>query len=164
MWCKILNRLSMLPHRCRYKKYFNISGYNIKSSNFFRGEWSFIYGEGKLEIGNGCYSGSRLGIYVADGYKCIIGDNTAISHNVRIYTSNRNPDDIIKNKCVISLKYGDVIIGENCWIGANVFINQGVKIGNNVVIGANAVVTRNIPSNSIAVGAPAKVIKIYEFE
>ena len=49
-------------------------------------------------------------------------------------------------------------------IGDNVCILPGVKIGNGVVVGANAVVNRDIPDNSIAVGVPAKIVKIYNFE
>jgi maltose O-acetyltransferase len=44
------------------------------------------------------------------------------------------------------------------WIGANVFINQGLTIGNNVVIEANSVVTRDVLSNTIVAGLPAKNI------
>lgn len=50
-------------------------------------------------------------------------------------------------------------IGDNCIIGAGAKIIGNVTIGNNVVIGANAVVTKDIPSNSTAVGSPARIIK-----
>ena len=52
-----------------------------------------------------------------------------------------------------------ITIGNDVYIGNNVILLPGVSIGNNVVIGAGAVVTKNIPSNSVAVGVPAKVIK-----
>ncbi len=52
-----------------------------------------------------------------------------------------------------------VRIGDNVWIGGSVTILPGVTIGDNVTIGAGSVVTKNIPSNSIAVGNPCKVIK-----
>ena len=51
------------------------------------------------------------------------------------------------------------MIGNNVWVGTKATILQGVTIGDNAVIGANAVVTRDIPANSIAVGAPARVVK-----
>ena len=51
--------------------------------------------------------------------------------------------------------------GQNdVWIGTGAVILRGVKIGNGAVIGANAVVTTDLPANCIAVGVPAKVIKI----
>ena len=52
-----------------------------------------------------------------------------------------------------------ITIGNNVYIGFGSVILPGVTIGDNVVIGAYAVVSRDIPSNSIAVGIPAKVIK-----
>jgi acetyltransferase-like isoleucine patch superfamily enzyme len=57
-----------------------------------------------------------------------------------------------------------VIIGSNSWIGENVCILKGVVIGEGAIIGANSVVTKDIPAFSIAVGAPAIVIKKYCFE
>jgi len=53
----------------------------------------------------------------------------------------------------------DTFIGKNCFIGANAIIMAGVNIGNEVIIGSGAVVTKDVPSNSIAVGNPARVIK-----
>lgn len=50
-------------------------------------------------------------------------------------------------------------VGNNVFIGYGTVILPGVTIGNNVVIGAYSVVSRDIPDNSVAVGAPAKPIK-----
>lgn len=55
-------------------------------------------------------------------------------------------------------------IGDDCWIGTNVAIVAPVKIGKHCVIGANSVVNRDIPDYSVAVGSPAKVVKMYDFE
>ena len=54
---------------------------------------------------------------------------------------------------------GEIIIGNNVWIGDKVTILAGVHIGDNVIIGANSVVTHDIPSNSVWAGNPAVVIK-----
>lgn len=57
-------------------------------------------------------------------------------------------------------EYGrPVVIGSNCWIASNVVIAGGVTIGEGCVIGAGSVVTRDIPSNSLAVGNPCRVIR-----
>ena len=53
----------------------------------------------------------------------------------------------------------DTFIGNNCFIGVRSLICPGVKIGDECVIGAGSVVTKDIPSNSMAVGVPAKVIR-----
>ena len=52
-----------------------------------------------------------------------------------------------------------ITVGNNVYIGNNVIILPGVTIGDNVVVGAGAIVSRDIPSNSVAVGVPARVIK-----
>lgn len=52
-----------------------------------------------------------------------------------------------------------ITIGDRCWLGINVVVLPGVTIESNCVIGANSVVTQNIPSSSVTVGVPAKVIK-----
>lgn len=54
---------------------------------------------------------------------------------------------------------GGIKIGNNVWIGDKVSILGGVTIGDNVIIGAGSIVTHDIPSNSIAAGMPAKVVK-----
>lgn len=54
---------------------------------------------------------------------------------------------------------GDIIIEDDVWLGHSVTVCAGVTIGRGSVIGAGAVVTRDVPPYSIAVGAPAKVIK-----
>lgn len=50
-------------------------------------------------------------------------------------------------------------IGKNCMIGVNAIVLPGVSIGDEVIVGAGSVVTKDIVSNSLAVGNPAKVIK-----
>lgn len=52
-----------------------------------------------------------------------------------------------------------IVIGNNVFIGYGAIVLPGVKIGDNVVIGAHSVVSRDIPSNVVAAGVPAKVIK-----
>lgn len=61
-------------------------------------------------------------------------------------------------------RIGLVCIGNNVFIGAESIILPGVRIGDNVVVGAGSVVTKNIPSNSVVMGNPARVVsKISEF-
>lgn len=50
-------------------------------------------------------------------------------------------------------------VGEKCFIGVNSIIMAGVKIGDQVIVGSGSIVTKDVPSNSIVVGNPAKVIK-----
>lgn len=54
--------------------------------------------------------------------------------------------------------HGKIVIGDNVWLGENVTILKGVTIGSNVIIGIGSIVTKDVPSNSVAVGSPAHVI------
>jgi acetyltransferase-like isoleucine patch superfamily enzyme len=57
---------------------------------------------------------------------------------------------------------GDIIIGNDVWIGLNAIILSGVTVGNGAVIGAGAIVVKDVPPYSIAAGNPAKIIR-YRF-
>lgn len=54
---------------------------------------------------------------------------------------------------------GDIIIGDDVWLGFGVTVLDGVHIGNGAIIGAGSVVTKNIPEESIAIGNPARIVK-----
>lgn len=93
-----------------------------------------------------------------------IGKNTAIAANVTITDIHHPYEDVqipIEQQDIITRP---VIIGEDCKIYNNVVVLPGVHIGKHCTIGANSVVTQAIPDYSVAVGAPAQVIKQYNFE
>ena len=60
------------------------------------------------------------------------------------------------------LHKGPTILGNNVWLGRSAAVMPGVTVGDGSVIGANSVVTRDIPPNSFAAGAPARVIRKLE--
>lgn len=137
-----------------YKKKFQIA------DDFrFNGDAIEFYGNGKIIIGYNSYIGSRSILQSANNCLINIGNNCAISHNVRIYTESSDPNQNFNTKAKKIKKNGNVLIGSGVWIGANVLINPGVVIGDNVVIGANSVVTKNIDNYSIVGGVPAKLIR-----
>lgn len=108
-----------------------------------------------IKLGKNFYSNHNLTIL--DGASVEIGDNVFIAPNCCISTAGHPIDKEKRNQ---GLEYAiPVSIGDDVWIGANVCILPGVKIGSNVVIGAGSVVNKDIPSNTIAVGVPCKVIK-----
>ena len=94
---------------------------------------------------------------VLDEARVTIGDDCFIGPNVSIYTACHSTDPVERNSRQEWAK--PVTIGHNVWIGGSVTILSGVTIGDNVTIGAGSVVIKDIPSNTVAVGNPCKVIK-----
>lgn len=102
-----------------------------------------------------------------DGNVIRIGDNALIAPNVQIYTAfhpanakdrfGEPREDGSFSFC--KTRTAPVIVGNNVWIGGGAILMPGVTIGDNVVIGAGSVVTRDIPSDSVACGAPCRVIR-----
>ncbi|GGB18978.1 maltose O-acetyltransferase [Agarivorans gilvus] len=86
-----------------------------------------------------------------------IGNHVFIGPNVQLYTAH-HPLDATTRKQHIGFAE-PINIGNDVWIGGNCVILPGVNIGDGAVIGAGSVVTKDIPSNSIAVGNPCRVQK-----
>lgn len=114
-------------------------------------------------LGDGVIIGPGFTGFVAD--KVEIKADTIIAGNVTIISENHgiDPESDIPYHAQ-PLTTGPVEIGKGCWIGQNVSVLPNVTIGDKCIIGCNSVVTKNIPSFSIAVGAPAEVIKQYDFK
>lgn len=92
-----------------------------------------------------------------DGAYITIGAHTLIGPDVKIYTPHHPLDYIARRE---SKEYAyPVTIGEDCWIGGGAIICPGVTIGDRCVIGAGSVVTKDIESDSMAVGNPARIIR-----
>lgn len=153
---RMLERMEVVAWKFKYASI--RSKYQLEKSLKFNGPHVSFYGDGKIIIGKNTYIGGFSTIQTYDGCQVSIGSNCSISHNVRIYTCNKNSLSVISGQKITNSS-GDVFIGNNTWVGANVFICEGVKIGEHCVIGANSVVTSDVPDRSVAAGAPARVIK-----
>lgn len=99
----------------------------------------------QAQIGEGTVIGYQ-GLGVVIHKRCIIGKNCHISQNVTLGGT--------------SGLYDVPVIGDYVEIGAGANIIGPIHIGNNVTIGAGAVVIKDIPDHCVAVGVPAKVIKM----
>ncbi len=113
------------------------------------------YGE-QISIGKRFFA--NFNFTVLDEAPVTIGDDCFIGPNVSIYTACHSTDPVERNTRREWAK--PVTIGNNVWIGGSVTILPGITIGDNVTIGAGSVVTRDIPSNTVAVGNPCKVVKM----
>lgn len=83
-----------------------------------------------------------------------IGSNVLFGPYVQIYTATHPIDALERRKGPEYAK--PITIGDDCWVGGGVIISPGITIGDRCVLGAGAVVTKDIPSDTIAVGNPAK--------
>ncbi len=148
---------------------------------------TLITGQGKVEIGENCIFGSKLGGFHRGGSielqsrftdsKIKIGNNIATNNNLFICAANyiEIGDDCLIGQYVTIMDFeahgitpeerrilgtiGSVTIGRNVWIGNNVVILKNSVIGDNDIIAAGAVVSGQFPANVIIGGVPAKIIK-----
>jgi acetyltransferase-like isoleucine patch superfamily enzyme len=115
----------------------------------------------RLLIGNHVWATAYLQIYAA--LEVIIEDDVLIATNVFIcdclHGTSRADMPYLRQPLE---RIAPIHIGRGSWLGQNVVAMPGVTIGEFAVIGANSVVTKSIPPRSIAVGAPARVIRTWD--
>lgn len=130
-------------HGCRFEMFEN--GKIVFGKDCHIGDHVHIAALHSITIGNNCLFASK--IFISDlshGSYGVHGDSPLVPPNERPLTGT------------------PVHIGDNVWIGENVCVLSGVTIGSGCVIGSNATVIRDLPRNCIAVGSPAKPIKIFD--
>ena len=146
-----------------YKRYYLLFFHYLIPQKLFRlnpkVKWpvhftSKVLAQENITKGILCDPGDNINNYIQANNGIIFGSNIEIGPGVNIISSNHKSDNLREHT-----KGKPIIIGNNVWIGANSTVLPEVRIGNNVTIGANSVVTKDIPSNSVAVGNPCKVIK-----
>ena len=129
---------------------------------------------GKLYMGYGSYAGSpelfgelndvHIGKYcsIATGvvFDCGLNhDMNAIS----TFPFNKIMHDRYGHIQKDNITKGDIIIGNDVWIGRDSTIMSGVKIGNGAIIGTKSLITHDVPAYAIVGGIPAKLIR-YRFD
>lgn len=114
--------------------------------------------DAKLTIGNHVRITARGRITCAG--HITIGDDVLMAPDVFITDHNHGMDPTLPGGYSPQpLIVKDVVIEKGVWLGQRVCVLPGVIIGAHSIIGANSVVSHDIPDYSIAVGAPARVIK-----
>lgn len=118
-------------------------------------------GEIKLDIGDGAaihpYAHISAIMSVRIGPGALFASNVYISDHDHDWRDPNDPP--ITNGRVLA---SPVEIGANVWLGERVCVLRGVTIGEGSIVGAGSVVTKSIPPRSIAVGAPARVIRRWD--
>lgn len=181
------NVLFVMKHRLGSRSRISANVYLKGHNNISMGQRCKIHDSASLDAGRGVLSmgdqvtvnrfaylqadkgGVRLGNRVeVNNFSIIngtggvvIGDNTLIGPGVRIisYQHQYAAGVLIRDQTTIAKP---IHIGEDVWIGANAVIFAGVTIGDGAVIGAGAVVAKDVASNTVVAGVPARVIKTRE--
>jgi acetyltransferase-like isoleucine patch superfamily enzyme len=101
-----------------------------------------------MTIGDDCRISTSAKLDKTNPRGMHVGDSTLISFDAAVLTH-----DFVGNKHL------DTFIGSNCFIGARSIILAGIRIGDHCVVGAGSVVIADVPSNSIVVGNPARIVR-----
>ena len=185
---KILRYVKKTKFIKDFKKCARSSGFGDAGN----GRDCIIVGKENMSIGENCSFGPGCELYAYNSHfeqklnsQLIVGNNVRVTARCRITCAGSielGNDVLIAPDVFITdhnhgtypglsggysrqpLVVRNVSIEEGVWIGQSACILPGVKIGKYSIVGANSVVTHDIPSYSMAVGAPAKVIKHWNEE
>jgi maltose O-acetyltransferase len=113
------------------------------------------------DYGSHLHIGARVfanfGLVALDVAPIRIGDDVQIGPNVQLLTPTHPLDPGLRRAKWEAAE--PIEIGTNAWLGGGAIVLPGVTIGENSVVGAGAVVTRDVPSDVVVVGNPARVIR-----
>lgn len=145
----------------RYKIFGSQAVLKINAGAYIRHNCSIVVEDGHLEIGSRFFlnSGSSINVH----HRVKIGDDCIFGEGVKIYDHNHVFKKANQPFNQQGFSVGEIVIGNNVWLGTNVVVLKGTFIGDNVVIGANAVVKGNIPPNSVVTAGREMVIKPINF-
>lgn len=112
--------------------------------------------EARLSIGD--YTSIWYGTVISARHEISIGQHCAISWNCTIIDNDMH--EIVYSGDLQEPRQPQAVrIGDHVWIGASAIVLKGVTIGDNSVVAAGAIVTRDVPPNTLVVGAPAKPVR-----
>jgi maltose O-acetyltransferase len=139
------------PNYPLYIRKFYLQAQKIKYGHIlWIGKGLHLLNPGNLTLGERCAIGEFARI--ENHASIVIGDDFISASGLNLNSGTHDPSTLVPRLLPIN-------IGHRVWCGVNVTIIAGVNIGDDVILGAGSVVCKDIPSNSIAVGVPAKVIK-----
>lgn len=165
-----LSRIAWTTFKCRFI-------HRCSGPGTVVGEATVLINTANIRIGRDCLLQDRVYIRAGVEGSVILDDGAALNTFVQIYghggvkigkAAQIGPGTIITTSghdyraTDLALDNAPIAIGERVWIGSNCAILPGVTIGDRAVIGAGAVVASDIPSNCVAVGVPARVIRRFE--
>jgi acetyltransferase-like isoleucine patch superfamily enzyme len=115
----------------------------------------------KLEIASD--AGIGMGSTISAAGSIVLEDHVLLGRNVFISDHGHAYQDVTRPIVNQGITTPEAVrIGRNTWLGQNVVVLPGVQIGIHCIIGANSVVRNSIPDYSVAVGIPARVVRVYD--
>jgi maltose O-acetyltransferase len=129
------------------------------------GRGSMVYYGVKISLPSQVYIGCDVSIApnvwlgASSEGRISIGDRSAIASGVRVVTPTHDPNVLPVSSVGINRP---VNIGQDVWIGTGAIILPGVTIHDGAMVAAGAVVTKDVPSNCMVGGVPARLIKKLE--
>ena len=124
-----------------------------KNSKKINEMYNEIYKKSGIIFGSNFKCFSKL--FINEPYLLSFGDNVTISTEVLFLTHDNS---ISKLDADLTDLFGEIKIGNDCFIGARTTILPGVTIGNGVIVAAGSVVTKSVGDNLVVGGVPTKVI------
>ncbi len=148
--------------------------YSVQCDGYVR-----VLGTGRVTLGPACRLGRDVEFETGEQGRIVLGSRVRINRGTTLASQSeiRIGDDVMLGEFVsvrdanhgtepgrlmrLQPQTSDPILIENdVWVGRGTCILPGVLIGEGAVIGANSVVSRDIPPYAIAVGAPARVVRL----
>ncbi len=115
-----------------------------------------------VQVNDSVHIAAHHGVRI--GNRVLLASNVFISdHNHGTYSGDGVHSEPRSAPALRPLSSGPVVVEDDVWVGEFVTILPGVTVGRGSVIGSMSVVTRDVPPYSIAMGAPARVVKRYDF-
>ncbi|MBF0290736.1 MAG: acyltransferase [Nitrospinae bacterium] len=99
---------------------------------------------------------------ISSNSRIVIGEKSLLGPYVSLFATRHNFDDVDEAILDQGWTSEGIEIANDCWLGAKVTVLDGVNIGESAVIGAGAIVTASLPQRVVAVGSPARVVKVRE--
>jgi acetyltransferase-like isoleucine patch superfamily enzyme len=114
--------------------------------------------EGVVEIGEKTVMGQECTI---SAYKRVrIGEQCVIADRAMFIDFDHGVVEVERPIRVQGIYKRDCIVGSNVWIGYGACFLRGIRVGDNAIVGTNSVVTKDVPTNAVVGGVPAKVIRM----
>ena len=102
---------------------------------------------------------TRIGLHNTIIGPVTIGNHVNLAQGITVTALNHNFSEKDKRIDEQGVSTGQVVIGDDVWIGANAVVLPNVSIGRHCVIAAGAVVTKDVPDGCVVSGVPAPIIK-----